>query len=415
MINKTPKASVWRSSINTLTVTVLLFGAFYLGQFIGEGNTLTKKIVGNDQVSFSITNSKTSQESGIDTKEFKPALFWEAWQIVSDNYVDKSKLDGQKLFYGSMKGLVEATGDPYSVYMTPAESKEFAVDMSGKFEGIGAEIGLKDDIITIISPLEGMPAEKAGLKAGDQIIKIDGEITAGFSVMQAVNKIRGTKGTSVKLTVFRQGTDKPLDFTITRDVIVVKSVKTEMTKDKSFVIRVSGFNDDTEALFAQAVSEVQVKKPRGIIIDLRNNPGGYLNTAISMSSRWVKDNTVVMERYGDGNTTNHPAVGEASLAGIKTVVLVNEGSASASEIVAGALQDYNLATIVGTKTFGKGSVQVLKELSDGSSIKVTAAKWLTPKGKSIDQHGITPDVIINVDVKDKVDQQKAKAVAIINQ
>lgn len=414
MINNPPRVSVWRSSINTLTVTILLFGAFYLGQFTGEKKVSAQPVIGNDKVSLDL-NYTGQDTGGIDTKAFKPALFWEAWKIVSDNYVDKSKLDGQKLFYGSLKGLVETTGDPYSVYMTPEENKEFTTDMSGKFEGIGAEIGLKNEIITIIAPLEGMPAEKAGLKAGDQIAKIDGEITAGFSVTQAVNKIRGPKNTSVKLTIFRQGSDKPLDFTITRDVIVIKSVRTEMTKDNIFVIRVSSFNDDTETLFAQAVSEALIKKSRGIILDLRNNPGGYLNTAISMASYWVKDNTVVMERYGDGATTNHRSMGETSFAGMKTVVLVNEGSASASEIVAGALQDYGLATIVGTKTFGKGSVQVLKELSDGSSIKITAAKWLTPKGKSIDQQGITPDVVVTVKAEDKTDQQKARAVAIIKQ
>jgi carboxyl-terminal processing protease len=413
MINQTPKPSVWRSSINTLTVTVLLFGAFYLGQLSIQKKVSAQPIPGSDRVSFSITN--TNDTSNIDTKEFKPALFWEAWQIVSNNYVDKSKLDGKKLFYGSMKGLVEATGDPYSVFMTPEENKEFTTDLSGKFEGIGAEIGLKNEIITVISPLEGMPAELAGIKAGDQIIKIDGDITVGFSVMQAVNKIRGAKGTAVKLTIFRQNSDKPLEFTITRDVIVVKSVRTEMTKDNIFVIRVSSFNDDTEQLFSEAVSEALLKKPRGIILDLRNNPGGYLNTAISMASFWVKDNIVVMERYGDGNTTNHSSVGEPSLLGMKTVVLVNEGSASASEIVAGALQDYGLATIVGAKTFGKGSVQILKELSDGSSIKVTAAKWLTPKGKSIDQQGVTPDIAIAVKAEDKTDQQRLKAIAIIKQ
>lgn len=413
MINNTPRPSVWRSSISTLTVTVLLFGAFYLGQFTGEKKVAAQPLIGNDKVSLSITN--TDKESGLDTKAFKPALFWEAWQTVADTFVDKDKLDGQQLFYGSLKGLVEATGDPYSVYMTPEENKEFTTDMSGKFEGIGAEIGLKNEIITIISPLDGMPAELAGLKAGDQVAKINGEITAGFSVMQAVNKIRGPKGTAVKLTIFRQNVDKPLDFTITRSLIVIRSVRTEMIKDNILVIRVSSFNDDTENLFSQAASEALLKKPRGIILDLRNNPGGYLNTAITMASGWVKDNTVVMERYGDGNTINHSAVGEADLAGIKTVVLVNEGSASASEIVAGALQDYNLATIVGAKTFGKGSVQTLKELSDGSAIKITAAKWLTPKGKSIDAQGITPDVAVEAKAEDKTDRQKQKAIDIIKQ
>jgi carboxyl-terminal processing protease len=413
MIDRTSRPNVWRSSISTLTVTVLLFGAFYIGQFVGEKKVAARPLIGNDQVTLDIIGADT--KSAIDTKAFKSALFWEAWQTVANTYVDKDKLDGQALFYGSLRGLVEATGDPYSVYMTPEENKEFTTDMSGKFEGIGAEIGLKNEMVTIISPLEGMPAAKAGLKAGDQIAKIDGEITAGFSVMQAVNKIRGPKGTAVKLTVFRQDSDKPLEFTITRSLIVIKSVRTEMTKDNIFVIRVSSFNDDTENLFYQAVGEAQVLKPRGIILDLRNNPGGYLNTAISMASYWVKDNTVVMERFGDGQTINHSAVGEAGLAGIKTVVLVNEGSASASEIVAGALQDYNLATVVGAKTFGKGSVQTLKELSDGSAIKITAAKWLTPNGKSIDGAGITPDMAVEAKVEDKTDRQKQKAIDIIKQ
>ncbi len=413
MINKKPRPSIWRSSISTLTITVLLLAAFYFGQLVGEKNLAAQKFISNNRVSFEIT--KSDKNSAIDTKAFKPALFWEAWEIVANNYVDKSKLDGQKLFYGALKGLVEATGDPYSVYMTPGENKEFATDMSGKFEGIGAEIGLKGEIITIISPLEGMPAEKAGLKAGDQIIKVNGEATSGWSVTQTVNKIRGPKGTIVKLSVFRKGSDKQLEFSIVRDVIVVKSVRTEMTNDNIFIIRVSSFNDDTETLFAEAVAEALLKKPRGLILDLRNNPGGYLNTAVTMSSRWVKDNTVVIERYADATTTNHRSKGEASLVGIKTVVLVNEGSASASEIVAGALQDYNLATIVGTKTFGKGSVQTLKELSDGSSIKITAAKWLTPKGKSIDGQGITPDVVVSIRTEDKTDKQKLKAIELIKQ
>jgi len=405
MIKNISKQPLWRSILNVLLIVVLLSASFFWGQY--------SAVNGSNQIEAGLNQFLPTGKNS--DKGFNEKMFWEVWQIVSDTFVDKDKVAGDKLFQGALKGLVEATGDPYSVYMTADESKEFATDMSGKFEGIGAEIGLKNDMITIISPLEGMPAQKVGLKAGDQIVKIDDELTIGYSVMEAVNKIRGPKGSEVKLTVAREGVDGPLEFTITRDVITIKSVKTEITKDSIYIIKVSNFNDDTNDLFAKAVEEILIKKPKGIILDLRNNPGGYLESSIFMASKWVKDDTVVIEKFGNGDNNNRKSLGEAVLLGYPTIVLVNQGSASASEIVAGALQDYGLAKIVGTKTFGKGSVQILKDLPDGSSIKITAAKWLTPKAKSIDGQGITPDIEVKEKVDSKIDQARQKAIEIINQ
>jgi len=394
-----------RRFFNIVLLTSLLTAVFWGGSWWGRHQDVS--------AAAALTGDQINQE--IAATGFNQKLFWEVWQTVANNFVDKDKLDNEKLFHGALKGLVEAADDPYSVYMTPKENKDFSTDMSGKFEGIGAEIGLKDGIITVISPLEGMPAAQAGLRAGDQIIKIDDAVTAGFSVMEAVDKIRGPRGTTVRLMILREAAKEPQVVSITRDVIVIKSVKTEQTAAGVYIIRVSNFNDDTDTLFKQAVADIAAKKPKGIILDLRNNPGGYLESAIAMASEWVKDQPVVLERYGNGQVESHQSLGDPELAGYPTVVLVNRGSASASEIVAGALQDYGLATIVGETTFGKGSVQILRDLSDGGSVKITAAKWLTPKSKSIDKEGITPDVKVIDDPEAKTDKVKARALEILKQ
>ncbi|MFH1412640.1 MAG: S41 family peptidase [bacterium] len=346
------------------------------------------------------------------------SLFLEVWRFILDEYVDKDELTNEQLFYGALKGLVMSTNDPHSIFLDPEMNKEFQIELSGTFEGIGAEIGIKDEIITIIAPLEGMPAGKAGLMAGDKVIKIDNELTYGMTVMDAVRKIRGPKNTDVVLTVMREHKEAPLDITITRGVIIVKSVESELRDDNIYVIKISNFADDTGILFNQAIGEVLINDPAGIILDLRNNPGGYLQTAISMASQWLKqDLLVVTEKYSEEEKVDHHATGLSRLAGYATVVLVNQGSASASEIVSGALQDHGLATIVGKQTFGKGSVQVLKELRDGSALKITTAKWLTPNGRDISEEGIMPDIEIEFaqeDYDNKKDPQMDKAVEILN-
>ncbi len=348
--------------------------ALYLGDVIGKYQHFKDKKISKD-VNFDI--------------------FWETWDELKKYYVDKDKITDKKLFYGALHGMVEAVGDPYTVFMDPKVSKEFADDMAGTFEGIGAEIGIKNDVLTIVAPLPDMPAEKAGLKAGDKVLAINGTSTMGISIDEAVNKIRGPKGTDVVLTIMRKDFEKPKDIKITRGSIVVKSVRTDLKDNGIFVITITNFNNDTSDLFKKAVDEAVEKKVKGIILDLRNNPGGYLETAIDVASAWVESGPIVSEKYSNDKIIEHLARGRAKLKNIPTVVLVNQGSASASEIVSGALQDYHLATIVGKKTFGKGSVQTLNDLEDGSSLKITVAKWLTPQMRSINEEGIEPDIEVD--------------------
>ncbi|HNX11313.1 MAG TPA: S41 family peptidase [bacterium] len=363
------------------------------------------------------TQANASGEDGISLpKNIDFSLYWQVWQTIKDNYVDKDKIDETKLFYGSLKGMVEAAGDPYTVFLDPEKNKQFQDDLSGSFEGIGAEIGLRNEIITIISPLDGTPAQQAGIKAGDQIYAINGTSTAGMSVDEAVRLIRGKKGTSVTLTIYRQGESDTKDYVINRDLIVIKSVTTERRADNIYVIKISAFNGDTKQLFNNAVKEIVAQKPAGIILDLRNNPGGYLDTAVDMAGEWIDKGTIVIEKFNDAEQNRYLGQGKARLKGIKTVVLVNGGSASASEIVAGALKDNNQATIVGEKTFGKGSVQSLIDLDGGSAIKITVAKWLTPKGVSINEEGIAPNEEVKLTTADwekDLDPQFDRAVQII--
>lgn len=329
-------------------------------------------------------------------------LFWDVWNAVKKEYVDAGVLTEKKLFYGALDGIVNATGDPYSVFMNPDEAKEFEQDLSGTFEGIGAEIGFRENILTIMAPIEDMPAMKAGVRAGDQIYEIDGTSTVNMTLEEAIKKIRGPKGTSVTLTLLREKIEQPIKVTITRDTVLVKSIKTTWKeKERIYIIKVYNFNNDTESLFNEAVQDALSKKPLGLVLDLRNNPGGYLDTAVSMASNWVSSGVIVSEQFGDNRKIEHSALGNAPLADMKTVVLINKGSASASEIVAGALKDYAKATLIGEKSFGKGSVQVLRELSDGSVVKITTAKWLTPKGSYIHEKGIEPEIEIERTAEDR--------------
>lgn len=335
-------------------------------------------------------------------KDVDFSLFWDVWETLKKDYVDSSALTDKKLFYGALQGLVEATDDPYSVFMNPEQAKEFNDDLAGTFEGIGAEIGFRDNVLAIMAPIEDMPAAKAGVRAGDKIFAIDGKNASKLSLEQAIKAIRGPKGTKITLTLLRDKEPKPIDITIVRDTVVVKSVKTTWRPaDKIYVIKVSNFNDETDHLFVEAAQDAVARGAHGVILDLRNDPGGYLESAIAMASQWIPEGVIVSQQYGDREKTDHQSTGSGKLSGMRTVVLVNEGSASASEIVAGALKDYGKATLVGKKTFGKGSVQVLRQLPDGSVIKVTTAKWLTPKGANINEKGIEPDIAVERTLEDR--------------
>ena len=381
---------------------------------------------GGDQTGGTVRN--TQEVPAYLTEDVDFNQFWQVWNYVKENYVDPG-VPETKLFYGALAGIVASLDDPYSVFLQPEISEKFAEELSGSFQGIGAEIGMKQNQLVIIAPLPGTPADRVGLKAGDAILTIDGQSTVGIALDHAVNIIRGPKDTEVKLTVFSDGDEEPRDVTIVRDNIEIDSVKfvrNDATgEDSQEDVLLDGniaylgllyFNENTLADWNQTVQRIITKNPKGIILDLRNNPGGFLGTAIEVAGEWVDGKTVVKEQLRDGSKVEHQANRQARFAGIPTVVLVNAGSASGAEIVAGALQDYGVATIVGQTTFGKGSVQDLKEFPDGSSVKLTIAEWLTPNDRNINQEGIKPDVEVErtrEDYDNNRDPQLDKALEIL--
>lgn len=341
--------------------------------------------------------------------------FWQVWDKIKANYVKQPVTDTDML-YGAIQGLVMSLGDPYSLYFPPKAADEFSKDLSGELEGIGAEMGMKNNQLTVIAPLSDSPAEKAGLRAGDKVLAIDGTSTFSMDINTAVEKIRGKAGTVVKLTITRDGLTKAKDITITRAKINVPSVTFLMKPGNIAYIRVMQFNEDTTVEFDKAVKQVQANNAKGLVLDLRSNPGGYLDAAVYMASEWIKSGVIVSEKGVDGANNSHNTIGDHRLAGMKTVVLVDRGSASASEIVSGALQDTKHAVLVGEQTFGKGSVQDYETFPDGSALKLTVAEWFTPNGKNINKEGITPDVKVSVDWStEKVGEDKVldKAIQVL--
>ena len=396
-----------------IIAAILLVAIFLGGFYFGRNNGQAKGLQAGDPIAYSQEAKKFIFTDKDEVFDFN--LYWEVWDSLKQNHVSKNRLKDKDLFYGSLKGLAEATGDPYTVFLDPQETEEFYNDLSGTFEGIGAEVGIRNDVVTVIAPLDGMPAQKAGLQAGDKIYAINNESALGLSLYDAVKKIRGPKGSDVTLTIIR-GDHTPQDIVVTRGIIVVKSVKTELRDDNIYVIKITNFNDDTLDLFNKAVKSALLSDPDGIILDLRNNPGGYLDMAISVASEWVEAGPIVAEQFGENRRNEHPSNGKARLKDFPTIVLVNQGSASASEIVAGALRDYKKATLVGMTTFGKGSVQSVRGLSDGSALKVTVAKWLTPAGDFIDEKGLSPDIEVDMssdDIDNDRDPQFDKAIELL--
>ncbi len=380
----------FKKYISSYFVVVIIAAVFVGGFYIGKGEQ--EIVVVNDKGEpiesgeVIIDKSKVKEYLGEDV-DFD--LFLTVWNMLGERYVDQPVSD-TKLFYGAMQGLVSSLDDPYSVFLEPKISEEFTESLNGRFEGIGAEIAIKNEILTVVAPLPESPAEIAGLKAKDKIVKIDGLSTEDMRLDEAVNNIRGEKGTIVVLTVARVDAEDFIDVSITRDTIKVKSVTWEMLDDDIAYIQMRNFNTDTARSFKTIQREIIVKNPKSVIFDLRNNSGGFLQTSIDVASAWIDNKLVVSERSNSGSKTYMTAEKPLFL-DLPTVVLVNGGSASASEIVAGALQDYELGYIIGEQTFGKGSVQVLEDLPDGSSVKFTIAKWFTPEGRSIDEEGVTPD------------------------
>lgn len=321
------------------------------------------------------------------------------------------ELDMQALQDGLNRGLVQAAGDPYTTYLSAEEAAEFASDLNGTFSGIGAELGKRDGKLTIIAPLEGSPAQAAGIRAGDVIFKINDEEAVDISVDAAVSKIRGEIGTEVTLTLLRG--NESLEKKITRAQINVPSVEYEVLEGNIGYIQITRFGDDTADLATKAAVALKEQQVRGIIVDVRNNGGGLLDTAIKIAGLWLDNKVVVEERVGGKTQTALKTGNNPILAGIPTKLLINQGSASASEILAGALHDHGVATLIGEKTFGKGSVQELIDLPGGAQLKVTVAHWYTPNGVNVDKEGIKPDIEVELTVEDfeqERDPQRDRAV-----
>lgn len=337
-------------------------------------------------------------------------LFWDAWKVVDDKYV-KTPNDQDRV-YGAISGMIAGLGDPFSMFMKPQDAERFNEEISGNFEGIGAELIQKDGLITVVAPLDDSPAQKAGIKAGDVIIKIDDK-DAPATIEEAVKTIRGPKGTKVKLTIIRDG--KQTDITITRDNVDIKSASYSQKGDIG-VIKINQFNANTLAFLDDALAKAKKDNPKGLVIDLRNNPGGLLNVAVDITSRFIEPGVVVIERDKAKNETELKTTQVTDRVTLPIVVLVNKGSASASEIFTGALQDAGRAKIVGETTFGKGSVQTIEPLKDGSSVRITIAEWLTPKKREINKVGIKPDIEVGLsddDAKAGRDPQLDKALELL--
>lgn len=374
-------------------VSVLLFAS---GWAFGKGNVSVSSIRSGT------INQSSLEYGGVD----------EVYSTLQQ-YFD-GELDVDKALDGMKAGLARSTGDPYTEFFNKEESKAFEEELNGSFQGIGAELGKEGTNIVIISPIAGSPAEKAGVRAGDVIVLINDEPTSDISITEAVKKIRGAAGTNVKLTLSRDG--QKVELTITRAQIDIPSVKWEI-KDGVGVLTISRFSDDTVTLAEQAANEFVSKGVKGVVLDLRSNPGGLLDASVALSSFWLKkDDVVLLEKRGGKIEKTFKANSNNILRGIKTVVLINGGSASASEITAGALHDNKVATLMGEKSYGKGSVQQIVQLSNDSSIKVTIARWFTPADKNIDKEGIAPDTEVKLsddDIKNKRDPQLDAALAAV--
>lgn len=347
---------------------------------------------------------------------FKP--FWDTWEIVLDQYVDQP-VDQEKMMRGAISGMLEALDDPHTSYMDPDEYRQANMPMDGEYEGIGAWVDTTGDYVKIVSPMPNSPAEAAGLKPNDTIVKVDGEDMTGIDGNLVLRRILGPAGTEVTLTILREGQEETFDVTIERAKIIVPSVEGKIIDDDIAYVQLFTFGDKTTAELKKTLRELMAQDPKGMILDLRNNGGGYLNTAIEVVSQFVSDGVVMYEDYGDGRRKVFTAISGGLATDIPLVVLVNEGTASASEITAGAIQDYGRGLLVGVTTFGKGSVQNWVPLdNEQGAVRVTIARWLTPKERQIATVGLTPDVevlLTDEDIQNELDPQLDRAIEIINQ
>ena len=388
---------------------LLIVGVFGAGTYFGYAKRpAVEKIT-------SIVHKEAQAET---TADFD--TFWKVWNILNEKSIHANKVTDQDRVWGATEGLASSLGDPYTVFFPPEENKLFSAEIQGSFGGIGAEIGVKDNILTVVAPLRDSPAWNAGIKAGDKIIRIDKTTTNDMTTEKAISLIRGPKGTVVALTILRPGEKVTREIKITRDTIEIPTIDTEIKEGGVFVIKLYSFTENSAELFQGALQKFVDTRSDKLILDLRGNPGGYLDAAVDISSWFIDQGKIIVtEDFGDNRKpyvlrSHGPRLFTDQL---KFVVLVDGGSASASEIVAGALREHNIATLVGEKTFGKGSVQELIPVTDTTSLKVTVAHWLTPNGVSISTaQGIEPDVKVSMshkDITDGVDPQMKKAIEIV--
>ena len=399
---------------HTLLIVVL---AFFLGWQLGHKDVFIKW--DSYRTSFKIQNAEVPQNVNVDFK-----LFWDTWDLLTNRYFDKKAIDPQKMFYGAISGMVASLGDPYTVFLPPQQQKSSKEELGGSFEGVGIELGYnKDKRLTVIAPLDGTPAKLAGIKPLDMIIKIDNKDTTNLSLPDAVNLIRGPKGTKISLAILRDEKSDPKVFTLTRDTIIVKSVvlsfKSTSSGKSIAVINLSRFGERTNDEWNNAVSQILEKNPAGLILDLRNNPGGFLDGAVFIGSEFLPSGPVVLQENALGEKFAFNVNRMGKLFNIPMVVLINKGSASASEIVAGALQDRKRAILIGEKSFGKGTIQEAQDLPNNTGIHITVAKWLTPNGRWVNEiQGLDPDIKVEVNPADSEDvtkdPQMDKAIEILN-
>lgn len=418
--------------LKVLQILLLIAIVFLAGYFFGVNKVNVEWK--NYQPLLSVLSKEPPQ--GLTDLNFAP--FWTVWQKLYASYYDKTKLDPQKMLNGAISGMVQSLGDPFTVYLPPANNSDFKQGLAGQFSGIGAELGVKDKNIIVISPLDGSPAKRSGIKAGDIIAAVDDQSTAGWSTVQAVEKIRGPKGTTVTLSIFHKDSTKKQEIKITRDIITIKSVEMKIRKaicnDNSCrvisddeacstncvdfaYIRLSQFGDNTNQEWTSLISDFAAKirtdkNIKGVVLNLRDNPGGYLSDAAFIASEFIeKGKVVVWEEQANQTRKAMYAERQGLLIDAKVVIFVNKGSASASEIVAGALRDNDRGKLVGETTFGKGTIQTAEDLGSGAGIHITIAKWLTPNGTWVNEKGLVPDVAVSFSEKDiDVDSQLEKAV-----
>lgn len=402
-------------SIFNKKISLLIFAVIAAAGFIASGFAIGYKYGKMFPQTVEVkdmSNATKGQPSSVDF-----GTFWQTWDVIGQNYLNSSKIKTQDEVYGAIGGLVKSLNDPYSIFLPPQQNEKFQEDVQGNFGGIGVEIGMKKDQIVVVAPLKDTPGMRAGLKPGDLILKINATSTDGMSIDEAVNLIRGPQNTDVTLNIFREGWDKPRDFKITRGTIVVPTLDLTMKDSGIAYIQLYQFNANASYLFSNAVNKALSQGAKGVVLDLRNNPGGYLDVAVDLGGWFLpKQTLIVKEESRTGDTESLFAQGNEALKNTPVVVLINGGSASASEILAGALRDDRSVKLIGEKSFGKGTVQQLIPLRDGSTIKLTIAHWVLPSGKILENGGLDPDVEVKMtddDITNKKDPQLDKALEVL--